>query len=880
MNLDLRALRMTLIAVGYRHELVVEEMIGNAHVLVGYAQEPLIARNSCVAVMEAGSEGALQEVVRITGVSVVAVAHHATLDIWKAALDASSRVEALTLADAARPSADVRVHLEPGAIHRAKTYGRFDGSYQLDFVDIGLLPRLEEVQGADLQRLLERIVAELRSPGEALTDEQRHQVLTIAFWILAARMLRDHQVPAFLRIDPSRGRDVLEAVAQHYRGAVPVLAYDPAWRPRVVAACRVAWAYGLDLRRVGPEAIGYVYESSLIAAQTRKDLGTHSTPPYLVEYVVGRLRSHLLAIPAHRRQVVEPACGHGAFLVAALRVLAEGLPDGVSRHEYLRTHLRGIEFDAAAKEMARVSLTLADVPNPDGWDLREADMFKGDALEQVVAGGTLLLSNPPFEDFEPSERAELQASCREVVSSNKAAEMLRRAMPQLAPDALIGVIVPRQFLFSPADRPVRSELLKRFQILEVCTFPDKVFRFSSHECAVILAKGCPEGTSRSLPVQLRRVRETDISVFRVSASVTEEEAVPGAVIIDDPDLRFAFPEQRRLWTNRTWRRLGDLADVGQGLSHHGWVQKSGHATVREQPFENSALGLKGAGACSGQKLHEPPLYCHIDVDPAHVRRALSGLPTGKPQVVVNYHPHSRGPWRLMAHIDSLGAAVPSTWLAVRPKSEAVSVELLWAICNSPFANAFIYAHCGKRDIPAGTFERLPIPYLTTEAETWIANAVRRYFVMAREGAGERDLRTHILGVDRTLLAGYGLFAPAEQRICSLFAGQRRPGLTFDFTSYGSPDRLPAVLSLPASEPDFPLQAIIGEYRFAGDVDADIDDGRQELAALRRAKGSGSTDRILRRERFVRNATRILAEYAAARWIDEPARRTMSPLRLS
>ena len=31
---------------------------------------------------------------------------------------------------------------------------------------------------------------------------------------------------------------------------------------------------------------------------------------------------------------------------------------------------------AVALELARLSLTLTDIPNPDGWDLRVEDMFR------------------------------------------------------------------------------------------------------------------------------------------------------------------------------------------------------------------------------------------------------------------------------------------------------------------------------------------------------------------------------------------------------------------------------------------------------------------------------------------------------------------------
>ena len=50
-------------------------------------------------------------------------------------------------------------------------------------------------------------------------------------------------------------------------------------------------------------------------------------------------------------------------------------------------------------ELARLSLTLSDIPNPDGWDLRVEDMFIGDRLAEQSRGKTILLANPPFENF-------------------------------------------------------------------------------------------------------------------------------------------------------------------------------------------------------------------------------------------------------------------------------------------------------------------------------------------------------------------------------------------------------------------------------------------------------------------------------------------------
>jgi hypothetical protein len=870
---NLALLRDVLDKVGYSPELVEARTINEGGVAVpwyaGYVRLPRTARNACVAAVETTSADVVKRVLSETGAAFALVPDGSEVAIWQggAATDVARKFDALPMRAFTDLTEQVRTLLDPRSIHRAKTLGRFDETYQQTFVDAGLLPRIEKAQGEELRRLLEQIVRELRRPSDNLTKEQGHQVLTIAFWILAARMLRDHGVPDFVALKPE-GSKVLQAVSQHYRGIVPMLAGHKKWRPRIDAAVALAWRVSEDFGKIGPEAIGYVYESSLIAKQTRKDLGTHSTPPFLVEYVLGRLRKRILDIDPKRRLVVEPASGHAAFLVAALGVLAEDVPADAARHDYLRSRLRGLELDHAAKEMARLSLTLADVPNPDGWDLRDGDMFDGDKLADLARGGTVLLANPPFENFDAAERDSLVSAGGEEVLSNKTAEMLRRVLPVLERDAVVGIVVPRPFLHSHGDRLLRRALLEQFRLIEICVFPDQVFRFSDSECAVILAKGEPGGTKRSTPVAFRRVRETGMAQFRECARVSAEEVVQGAIFLDSQDTNLSLPELRRIWTCRKWSTLADVALVQQGMSYHGSLRESGYSTVRDRPFKGAVRGVAGPRKSADALITDAPPYNYMDVTPEHILRSRGGLPTGKPQVVINTHPHARGPWRMMAFIEPEGAAVPSTRIAVRPRDASISVEILWAVCNSLVANAFVYAHFGKRDITTEPLKGLPVPCFSDGFGIELTRMVRAYFAESRKATkNEARLRELLQRIDVAVLGAYGLFAPAEQQILALFDGHNRPGLPFKITSVGHDSRLPQYLDVSDVVPALPPASAVGRFALRSDIDAEIDDGRRELAALRRVVASGDP-RMLSRMSYVRDVTRALQERAADVWIPE------------
>src|SRR6185437_14684373 len=103
-----------------------------------------------------------------------------------------------------------------------------------------------------------------------------------------------------------------------------------------------------------------------------------------------------------------------------------------------------------------------------------------------------------------------------------------------------------------------------------------------------------------------------------------------------------------------------------------------------------------------------------------------GTDVGIPQVLLNYHPVSRGPWRLKALIDEHGHAVTSNFLVVRPRDDLWSLEAIWGLCNSPLANAYAYATLGKRDILTGTMRRMPVPDVKAVDIQPLTKAVRHY----------------------------------------------------------------------------------------------------------------------------------------------------------
>jgi hypothetical protein len=339
------AIEPFLLACGYAGALLKSQYrLGTGEIvpLVGFAHPPADARTACVAVVEASTGSAeIVEKFRVLAAPVVFVCGRNGLEWWKQSADSPVRVMPPIPPDKLRSFFGAHANdFSPDAIYRAKTWGRFDIQHQRSFVDLGLMPMVEEQIGRDLERLIVRNVQKLKAllNWAVLSDKKGQWLLKSVFWLVSAKILRDKKVAQFGSLDPHDVGPLLVAVAEHYdAGRISITSQ----RQRdALAEIAGGIAEFSNLQLATTESLAYVYENTLISKATRQSLGTHSTPSYLVDYVVGKLAPWIADIPAERRNVFEPACGHAAFLVSAMRLLTELLPDERSSASQRRSYLR------------------------------------------------------------------------------------------------------------------------------------------------------------------------------------------------------------------------------------------------------------------------------------------------------------------------------------------------------------------------------------------------------------------------------------------------------------------------------------------------------------------------------------------------------------
>lgn len=772
--------------------------------LAGFARPVYDSRTSCISVIRCDE---LLEVTdeyvnkfRGLGAPVVLVPWQGNLQWWTIGTSGAEHRATISGNEISDFFVKHKTDFAPERISRAKNLAHrivSDKDSQLYFVDAGLMPLLEHEMGERLGGLMKRVIELLRNGfTEKQLEERESQrwIFKAGFWVLCAKILQDKHVKNFIRLNLTDVDAVIEAVKTHYRAKERVaVGSEKQKRALEIAAAEVSKFASLS--NLTTEAFGYMYENVLVDKKLRSALGIHATPSYLVDYIVWQLWPWIKQIPEEKRVVLEPACGHAPFLTGALRLLREFFGGEENAfHEYAKKKLIGAETDSFALEIARLSLTMADVPNPNGWKILEGDIYLGDTLSKKAEKARILLCNPPFEDFTPAEQNAYNAYkkvSQNLHCFNKAAEMLWRTLPCMREGSVFGVILPRVFLHKENLAELRKMIVSDFELSQICLLPENVFRFAKHRSVLLFGRKMTTGDkqkSRSVQILYRTVDASQLEAFKEKYKGRDAQVLQSK-FAESRAFELRVRELDDVWSNceANFPTMASIADGGQGLIYKGKDLPNGAKTFDKKKF---AGGVKGYALFDRHLLlHGLPDEYWMNLAPEVIRRPVCGVGTGKPRILMNYARVGSGPWRIKALIDQEGRPVTSAFLAFQIRDKNWSLFLLWAILNSPFANAYMYCNSMERHNLSGTVRRMPIPFCAEGSIKELERLVAEYFKLMEEknaklGKDVQDKAKHLLlSIDAEIMRLYDLPPKMEKRILDLFQGVQRKGVDFKFEGY-------------------------------------------------------------------------------------------------
>jgi len=681
----------------------------------------------------------------------------------------------------------------PEAIFRAKAISPISGPTQLDFFDTGLLPALKGMIHRKLDRLLkETLHAAIFTYRRATSGSSpdKTALFRLIFRFLAAKIFNDKRHSGnWSSSDP---RTIIDSVQRFY-GLKKISTGRIIDEPHTQQA---AWDHlrtAFNFQNLSEEDLAFVYENTLVSKEARREHGIHATPSVVAELIVDRLPFE--EVPQDERFVLEPCAGHGVFLVAALRRLRDLLPaswTAEERHVYFRERLKAIERDTFAGEVCRLSLTLADYPNPDGWEIVQTDIFGTDALENNLPKSRIVLCNPPFEDFNEQEREQYR---NRIQSVHKPYEILRRVLEN--PPAMLGFVLPKSAIIGGRYDELQSRIAGYYTDIETVALPDRVFAFSEQETMLVLASGLDPAKDARVYTKTSWVREEDRQPFLEMGQLPEAVGrTTSRGVIQKAHKDLWNPPLWEIWEYLTdYEKLGNISEIHRGVEWNIPLRKNKELLVSENPKPGFKKGLDRVPGKIGTFWAEGFVYLNMK---EHYRRTNAHfLPWDRPKIISNKHLISRGPWRIVGFVDEKALVFYQTFVCIWPKP-GIDPHMISAIINSPVVNAMLYSREGKRENHLSTLKNLSVPPSVRLNTKKIRDLVKQYVSLRSELSDSGDSEgiisecsNTLLLIDSLILRAYDLPPRLERKLLDLFRGYPRP-VPFPFPDYFPADFKPCI----------------------------------------------------------------------------------------
>lgn len=360
---------------------------------------------------------------------------------------------------------------------------------------------------------------------------------------------------------------------------------------------------------------GQAHERGLDRARRKRD-GVFYTPGPVVAAIVDDALGRVLQAtpPGPPIRIVDPACGAGAFLIAAYRALLgwhtarRGPLSPAERRQLLETSIFGVDIDETAVRLTRQAL--ARLAGGDGEEYDPIDMSRnirrGNALLGAdapaelgaplvwerefsgvfAAGGfSLVLGNPPFVDAEAMTRhhAALRRHCAGRYRAARGnwdlfCVFIELGLRLCAPGGVCAMIVPNKLASADYAAAARELLTREARLCAVYDLSEApVFAAGVYPLAFV-ARRVAAGAEAPAPVTVARMAADG------SAEAVRSEMSSGT---GDPALRGPWPIFGR---GERGGRVAHLRAVGRPLGELAEVW--GAATVAEA---YAIAGLIGEG---------------------------------------------------------------------------------------------------------------------------------------------------------------------------------------------------------------------------------------------------------------------------------------------
>jgi type I restriction-modification system DNA methylase subunit len=293
---------------------------------------------------------------------------------------------------------------------------------------------------------------------------------------------------------------------------------------------------GYDFSAIDADVLGSIYEQYLgyilekgkkkstvvESLSQRKKMGIYYTPTHITEFIVKNTVDLMLqSAPSGRPiTVLDPACGSGSFLLAALRTLVshQGATTFDDKIAILKNSVFGVDLDPKAVEIAQFNLllrilerrkilpvmdgnikvgnSLVDAPGVSSHALTWDQAFPG-AMKN--GGFDVIIGNPPYvfgggSGISPREKEYFQQKYESGHRKlNLFSLFFERSIKLLRPGGIMGFIVPNTLLRVTSYEDTRKFILENTRIVSIVNLEAGVFEDVTASTIIIILQKLGEG---------------------------------------------------------------------------------------------------------------------------------------------------------------------------------------------------------------------------------------------------------------------------------------------------------------------------------------------------------------------------------------------------
>lgn len=293
---------------------------------------------------------------------------------------------------------------------------------------------------------------------------------------------------------------------------------DVKWDQSVIFRVLSRFA-NIDFKQIDNDLIGKAYESH-IPEKERKNLGQFYTPQFIVEYLIEQLDL------TSKSQILDPACGSGAFLTHVLDKLTK--KTNITPSLAIENNLYGIDINPFANQLTTMNLLLKTLDcdkKPEQINILSADSLvdkkiseeglflsvelgaeakkNAQELNQFFDSGhkkfDAVIGNPPYRCFGLQSKSPLTNIYKDYLKnrwkssfqykSNYYPLFVERSIELLNEKGILAFILPDNFLVGYYFYKIRKHILDTCKILEIVLCKKNFWNADSgHPTLLILQK--------------------------------------------------------------------------------------------------------------------------------------------------------------------------------------------------------------------------------------------------------------------------------------------------------------------------------------------------------------------------------------------------------